>query len=43
MNVRLPAPIGILDEHPEWSARLIVERGRDDAKHRLLELLGVES
>ena len=23
--------------------RLIVERGRDDAKHRLLELLGVES
>ena len=25
MNVRLPAPIGILDEHPEWSARLIAE------------------
>jgi len=23
--------------------RLIVERGRDDAKHRLLELLGVEA
>jgi len=23
--------------------RLIVERGRDDAKHRLLELLGAES
>jgi biotin carboxylase len=25
MNVRLSAPIGILDEHPEWSARLIAE------------------
>ncbi len=25
MSVRLPAPIGILDEHPEWSARLIAE------------------
>jgi hypothetical protein len=25
MSVRLSAPIGILDEHPEWSARLIAE------------------
>ena len=25
MSVRLAAPIGILDEHPEWSARLIAE------------------
>src|SRR5207245_8352375 len=25
VNVRLPAPIGILDEHPGWSARLIAE------------------
>jgi len=25
VNVRLSAPIGILDEHPEWSARLIAE------------------
>ncbi|HKQ60043.1 MAG TPA: hypothetical protein VJS92_02085 [Candidatus Polarisedimenticolaceae bacterium] len=25
MNDRLSAPIGILDEHPEWSARLIAE------------------
>ena len=25
MTVRLAAPIGILDEHPEWSARLIAE------------------
>ena len=25
MSVRLSAPIGILDEHPEWSARLVAE------------------
>jgi hypothetical protein len=25
VSVRLSAPIGILDEHPEWSARLIAE------------------
>ena len=25
MNDRLSAPIGILDEHPEWSARLLAE------------------
>jgi glutathione synthase/RimK-type ligase-like ATP-grasp enzyme len=25
VNVRLTAPIGILDEHPEWSARLVAE------------------
>ena len=25
MSVRLSTPIGILDEHPEWSARLIAE------------------
>ena len=31
MSVRLSAPIGILDEHPEWSARLIAE-----LEHRLL-------
>ena len=28
MNPRLEAPIGILDEHPEWSARLIGELTR---------------
>ena len=28
MNTRLKAPIGILDEHPEWSARLIGELTR---------------
>src|SRR5215510_6446741 len=28
MNPRLVAPIGILDEHPEWSARLIGELQR---------------
>jgi hypothetical protein len=25
MSIPLPAPIGILDEHPEWSSRLIAE------------------
>jgi len=28
MSVELPAPIGILDEHPEWSARLLAELER---------------
>jgi len=28
MNTRLSAPIGILDEHPDWSARLISELTR---------------
>jgi glutathione synthase/RimK-type ligase-like ATP-grasp enzyme len=28
MTVRLPGPIGILDEHPEWSRRLTDELGR---------------
>ena len=28
MNTRLGAPIGIVDEHPEWSARLITELTR---------------
>ena len=28
MNPRLEAPIGILDEHPDWSARLIGELTR---------------
>jgi RimK-like ATP-grasp domain len=28
MNTRLVAPIGIVDEHPEWSARLIAELTR---------------
>ena len=28
MNTRLSAPIGILDEHPDWSARLIAELTR---------------
>lgn len=28
MTIQLPAPIGILDEHPEWSRRLIAELER---------------
>jgi biotin carboxylase len=28
MNTRLTAPIGLLDEHPDWSARLIAELTR---------------
>jgi RimK-like ATP-grasp domain len=28
MNTRLAAPIGILDEHPDWSSRLIAELTR---------------
>ncbi len=28
MNQWLNAPIGILDEHPDWSARLIAELTR---------------
>jgi len=28
MSSELSAPIGILDEHPEWSARLIAELER---------------
>src|SRR4029450_6819077 len=31
MNTGLSAPIGILDEHPDWSARLIAGRSRRGA------------